>query len=158
MYPIFFTINCVEQLTFFKTFVDQFQFEQSLICYLKVKLLQNNFLFTYGRWFLIFNQFSLFWHLLKSCRAVVFSCQPVFLSYHNSRSWTSPYISFKDSKCFANNFRLHFFRDTVPGKILFWGFASRSSWPRRQLDRRNREFCRTPLKKKKKKLKHPYLA
>ena len=33
MYTIFFTINCVEQLTFSKTFVDQLQFEQ-LICFL----------------------------------------------------------------------------------------------------------------------------
>jgi hypothetical protein len=40
MYTIFFTINCVEQLTFFKTFVDQLQFEQSLIFCLEVKLLE----------------------------------------------------------------------------------------------------------------------
>jgi len=31
MYTIFFTINCVKQLTFFKTFVDQLQLEQPLI-------------------------------------------------------------------------------------------------------------------------------
>ena len=49
MYTIFFTIHCVKQLTFFKTFVDQLQFEQSLICCLKVKLLENNFYYMYGR-------------------------------------------------------------------------------------------------------------
>ena len=49
MYTILFTINCVEQLTFTKTFVDQLQFEQSLICCLKVKLLENNFYYTYSR-------------------------------------------------------------------------------------------------------------
>jgi hypothetical protein len=40
MYTIFFTINCVKQLTFFKTFVYQLQFKQSLIFCLKVKLLE----------------------------------------------------------------------------------------------------------------------
>jgi hypothetical protein len=60
MYTIFFTINYVEQLTFFKTFVDQLQFEQSLIFCLKVKLLKNNFQYMYGRLFLIFGQLSLF--------------------------------------------------------------------------------------------------
>ncbi len=49
MYTIFFTINCVEQLTFFKSFVDQLQFEQSLIFCLKVKLLEINFDYAYGR-------------------------------------------------------------------------------------------------------------
>ena len=72
MYTIFVTINCVEQLTFFKTFVDQLQFEQSLIFCLKVKLLENDFQYRYGRWFSIFDQLSLFWHLLEWCRAVVF--------------------------------------------------------------------------------------
>ncbi len=40
MYTIFFTINCVEQLTFSKTFVDQLQFEQLIFFCLKVKLLE----------------------------------------------------------------------------------------------------------------------
>ncbi len=83
MYTIFFTINCVEQLTFSKTFVDQLQFEQSLICCLKVKLLENNFYYTYGRWVLIFNQFSLFLSTARRSR-------PVFLSYQISSSWISP--------------------------------------------------------------------
>jgi hypothetical protein len=39
MHTIFFTINCVEQLTFSKTFVDQLQFEQLKFFCLKVKLL-----------------------------------------------------------------------------------------------------------------------
>jgi hypothetical protein len=42
MYTIFFTfINCVEQLTFFKTFVDQLQFEQLLIFLSKSETAQN---------------------------------------------------------------------------------------------------------------------
>ena len=49
MYTIFFTINCVKQLTFFKTFVDQLQFEQLLIFCLKVKLLKYDFQYTYRR-------------------------------------------------------------------------------------------------------------
>ncbi len=41
MYTIFSTINCVEQLTFSKTFVDQLQFEQLILFFcLKVKLLK----------------------------------------------------------------------------------------------------------------------
>jgi hypothetical protein len=70
MYTIFFTINCVEQLTFSKNFVDQLQFEQSSICCLKVKLLEINFYYTYGRWFLIFNQFSLFFSTAQLRQAV----------------------------------------------------------------------------------------
>jgi hypothetical protein len=41
MYTIFFTINCVEQLTFFKTFVDKLQFEQSLIFLSKIETARN---------------------------------------------------------------------------------------------------------------------
>ncbi len=41
MYIIFFTINCVEQLTFFKTFVDQLQFEQLLIFLPKSETARN---------------------------------------------------------------------------------------------------------------------
>ena len=77
MYSIFFTIKCVEQLTSFKTFVDQLQFEQSLICCLKVKLLKKNLYYTYGRW-LFLTSFHYFWHLLKLCWAVVFLYRPVF--------------------------------------------------------------------------------
>ncbi len=40
MYTIFFTINCVEQLTFSKTFVNQLQFKQLIFFCLKVKLLE----------------------------------------------------------------------------------------------------------------------
>jgi hypothetical protein len=40
MYTIFFTINCVEQLTFSKTLVDQLQFEQLIFFCLKVKPLK----------------------------------------------------------------------------------------------------------------------
>ena len=40
MYTIFCTINCVEQLTFSKTFVYQLQFEQLIFFCLKVKLLE----------------------------------------------------------------------------------------------------------------------
>ena len=40
MHTIFISIDCVEQLTFFKIFVDHLQFEQSLIFCLKVKLLK----------------------------------------------------------------------------------------------------------------------
>jgi hypothetical protein len=40
MYTIFFTINCVEQLTFSKTYVNQLQFEQLIFFCLKVKLLE----------------------------------------------------------------------------------------------------------------------
>ena len=42
MYTIFFTINCVEQLTFSKTFVEQLQFEQLIFFWLKVKLLESS--------------------------------------------------------------------------------------------------------------------
>ncbi len=40
MSTIFFTIYCVEQLTFYKTFDDQLQFEQLIFFCLKVKLLE----------------------------------------------------------------------------------------------------------------------
>ena len=40
MDTIFFTLNCVEQLTFSKTFVDQLQLEQLIFFWLKVKLLE----------------------------------------------------------------------------------------------------------------------
>ncbi len=73
MYTIFFIINCVEQLSFFKSFVNQLQFKQSLIFCLKVKLLKINFDYTHGRWFSIFEQLSLFDKLLDMCcPAVVF--------------------------------------------------------------------------------------
>ncbi len=39
---ILFTINCVEQLTFSKTFVEQLQFEQLIFFWLKVKLLESS--------------------------------------------------------------------------------------------------------------------
>ena len=42
MYTIFFTINCVEQLIFSKTFVDHLQFEQLKFFCLKVKLLESS--------------------------------------------------------------------------------------------------------------------
>jgi hypothetical protein len=42
MYTIFFTINCVEQLIFSKTFVDHLQFEQFIFFCLKVKLLESS--------------------------------------------------------------------------------------------------------------------
>ncbi len=74
MYTIFLTINCVKQLTFFKTFVGQLQFEQSLIFCLKVKLLENNFYYTYGRWFLIFNQLSLFFNVCSNCFEQLYFC------------------------------------------------------------------------------------
>jgi hypothetical protein len=41
MYTIFFTINCVEQLTFYKTFVDQLQFEQLIFFLSKSETAQN---------------------------------------------------------------------------------------------------------------------
>ena len=40
MYTIFFTINCVEQLTFSKTFFEQLEFEQLIFFCLKVKLIE----------------------------------------------------------------------------------------------------------------------
>ncbi len=42
MYTILFTINCVEQLIFSKTFVDHLQFEQLIFFCLKVKLLESS--------------------------------------------------------------------------------------------------------------------
>jgi len=42
MYTIFFTINCVEQLTFSTTFVDHLIFEQLIFFRLKVKLLESS--------------------------------------------------------------------------------------------------------------------
>ncbi len=71
MYTIFFTINCVKQLTFFKTFVNQLQCEQLLIFCLKVKLLKKNFQYTHSRWVSIFEQLSLFDKLLDMCQPVV---------------------------------------------------------------------------------------
>ena len=41
MYTIFFTINCVEQSTFFRTFVDQLQFEQLIFFLSKSETAQN---------------------------------------------------------------------------------------------------------------------
>ena len=42
MYTIFFTINCVKQLIFSKTFVDHLQLEQLIFFCLKVKLLKSS--------------------------------------------------------------------------------------------------------------------
>ncbi len=42
MYTIFFTIICVEQLTFSTTFVDHLIFEQLILFRLKVKLLESS--------------------------------------------------------------------------------------------------------------------
>ena len=41
MYTIFFTINCVEQLTFYKTFVDQLQFKQLIFFWSKSETARN---------------------------------------------------------------------------------------------------------------------
>ncbi len=118
MYAIYFTINCAEQLTFSKTFVHQLQFEQSLICCLKVKLLKNNFYYRYGRWFLIFNQFSLFCQLLDCVEQLALLCRPVFLSYQILSSWTSP-AAFNINcfyKIIPKKWNLHFLTtNSLPG-------------------------------------------
>jgi hypothetical protein len=67
MYAIFFTINCVEQLTFYKTFVDQLQFEQLIFFLSKSETARNTHT---ADDFYIFNQFSLFCQLLDASRAV----------------------------------------------------------------------------------------
>ena len=67
MYTIFFTINCVVQLTFSKTFVDHLQFEQLIFFCLKVKLLKVH------------------------VRQMIFDCRPVFtflsFAWMVSSSW-----------------------------------------------------------------------
>jgi hypothetical protein len=67
MYNIFFTVNCVEQLTFYKTFVDQLQFEQLIFFCLKVKLLKihvRQMIFDFPQVFTFFVNCS------TQCRAV----------------------------------------------------------------------------------------
>jgi hypothetical protein len=58
MYTIFFTINCVEQLTFFKTFVDQLQFEQLIFFLSKSETARNTRTADDFSWFLIFEQLT----------------------------------------------------------------------------------------------------
>ena len=90
MYTIFFTINYVEQLTFFKTFVDQLQFEQSLIFCLKVKC-SKSILITCTRTaddFQFLSSCHFFDKLLDMCRPVVIFVSTTFLSYRNLSSWT----------------------------------------------------------------------
>jgi hypothetical protein len=87
-YTIFFTINCVEQLIFYKIFVDQLQFKQLIFLCLKVKLLkihvrQNIFDFR--------PVFTFFVNWSTCVNQLIFLCQPVFLSYRISSSWSSPF-------------------------------------------------------------------
>ncbi len=74
MYTIFFTINCVEQLIFSKTFVDHLQFEQLIFFCLKVKLLESSWSPKIN-WIRAVDKKKL---LLKWCRANEKLCQPVF--------------------------------------------------------------------------------
>jgi hypothetical protein len=58
MYTIFFTINCVKQLTFSKTFVDQMQFEQLIFFLSKSETARNTCTADDFSWFLIFEQLT----------------------------------------------------------------------------------------------------
>ncbi len=63
---------------FLNSLINQLQFEQSLIFCLKVKLLKINFDYTYGRWFSIFEQLSLFDKLLNMRWPVVIFVSTTF--------------------------------------------------------------------------------
>ncbi len=87
MYTIFFTINCVEQLTFYKAFVDQLQFKQLIFFCLKLKLLEihvRQMIFDFQP------VFTFFVNCLTCVEQLIFLCRPVFLSYLFLSSWSSP--------------------------------------------------------------------
>ena len=95
MYTIFFTINCVEQLTFFKTFVDQLQFKQLIFFCLKVKLLKIHVrqMIFHNFWFLSSWQKKKL--LLEWCRAIIKSCRADFSSNQILSRWLWPLKSWE---------------------------------------------------------------
>ncbi len=92
MYTIFFTINCVEQLTFSKTFVDQMQFEQLIFFCLKVELHEIHVrqMIFHDFWFLSNWQAKIL--LLERCRAIIKLCRADFSSNQISSRWSWPFI------------------------------------------------------------------
>ena len=90
MHTIFFTINCVEQLTFSKTFVDQLQFEQLIFFCLKVKLLEIHVRQKIFHDFWFSSSWQKKWHLLKWCRANKKLCRADFSSKRISSRWSWP--------------------------------------------------------------------
>ncbi len=87
MYTIFFTINCVEQLTFSKTFVDHLQFLQLIFFWLKVKLIESS-------WFPKINWIQPVDKKSDVCSngvdQLIKLCRPVFLSNQILSSWSCP--------------------------------------------------------------------
>jgi hypothetical protein len=83
MYKIFFTQDILKQLTFFKTFVDQLQFEQSFIFVLKVKLLENMFL--------IFDKLSLFGQLVENLSSSWHFCANRFFEQSQFNQLNQPH-------------------------------------------------------------------
>ncbi len=92
MYTIFFTINCVEQLIFYKTFVDHLQFEQLIFFWLKVKLIESS-------WFPKINRIRPVDKKSDICSngvdQLIKLCRPVFSSNQILSSWSCPYLMFK---------------------------------------------------------------
>jgi len=80
MYTIFFTINCVEQLTFYKIFVDQLQFEQ-LIFFLSKNATARNTRTADDFWFS--TSFHFFCQLLDLRRAVDIFVRTSFFELSN---------------------------------------------------------------------------
>jgi hypothetical protein len=115
MYTIFFTINCVEQLTFSKTFVDQLQFKQLIFFCLKVKLLEIHVqqMIFHDFWFSSNWQEKML--LLNWCRAVIKSCQADFSSNRISSRWSWPFgVPFKSFSWLKNKL---FELNTIEHKI-----------------------------------------
>jgi hypothetical protein len=88
MYTIFFTINCVEQLTFSTTFVEHLIFKQLIFFCLKVKLLEIHVqqMIFHDFWFSSNWQEKIL--LLQRCRAIIKLCRADFLKNRISSRWS----------------------------------------------------------------------
>ena len=116
MYTIFFTINCVEQLTFSKTFVNHLQFKQLIFFWLKVKLIESS-------WFPKIKRIQPVDKKSDICsngvNQLIKLCQPVFSSNRISSSWSCPNIwcfqkqKQKYSYLYLNNW-VNFLKNTKP--------------------------------------------
>jgi hypothetical protein len=121
MYTIFFTINCVEQLTFFTTFIDHFIFEQLIFFRLKVKLLESS-LFPKINWIRVVDKKNNFCsngvEQMKNCVEQIFWANKfraddhdpnlkTILQFYNFLSFLSV-RKFKENSCFLNKWSFSF--------------------------------------------------
>ena len=107
MYTIFFTINCVKQLTFSTTFAEHLIFEQLIFFRQKVKLLKihvRQMIFHYF-WFSSNWQEKIL--LLEQCRAIIKSCRADFSSNRISSRWSWP------DNCFEHYFNIFYLLDKI---------------------------------------------